>query len=555
MENKEKQTEMKSSVTRPQMVAVTALTLILLAGGVFLSGIFGNLEMRPGDMNSSGSFSTDIAGLSEAKASETVELKNGDTYNLTASIVKKEIGNTEVKMLAYNGMIPGPMIKVSQGAEITLNFKNETDVPTTIHSHGIRLENIFDGVPDVTQKEVKPGESFIYKIKFPDEGMYWYHPHIREDYAQELGLYGNYLVVPNDPNYWSAVNREVALFVDDILMENGKIAVFSKASADRTLMGRFGNTMLVNGETNYVLQAKAGEVIRFYITNSANTRTFNISIPGAKMKLVGADGGKYERETWSDGVILSPSERAIVEVLFANVGSYTLQHKTPERTYTLGTIMVANERITTSFEKEFAVLRSNKDIQSEIDAFRSSFNKPVDKRLKLTIDMGADMQGVMQPEQTGGHNMNMMGNDQSMSSGGMMASSDPIEWEDSNAMMNAMSNPDMMKWVILDEDTGKKNMDIDWKFKVGDKVKIKITNDPKSMHPMQHPIHFHGQRFLVLSTNGKPNNNLVWKDTTLIPNGDTVEILVEMTNPGEWMAHCHIAEHLEASMMFGFKVE
>ena len=458
-------------------------------------------------------------------------------------------------MLAYNGMIPGPLIKVTQGAEITLNFKNETDVPTTIHSHGIRLDNKFDGVPDVTQKAVEPGESFTYTIKFLDEGMYWYHPHIREDYAQELGLYGNYLVVPNDPNYWSPVNREVALFVDDILMEDGKIAVFSKASANRSLMGRFGNTMLVNGETNYTLQAKTGEVIRFYVTNSANTRTFNISIPGAKMKLVGADGGKYERETWSEGVVLAPSERAIVEVLFANAGSYKLEHKTPERTYDLGTIVVASEKVAISFGKEFAVLRSNKDIQSEIDALRSSFNKPVDKRLKLTIDMGVATQGMMQPEQTGGHNMNMMGNDQSMSSGSMMPSIEPIEWEDSNAMMNAMSNSGTMKWVIQDEDTDKKNMDIDWKFKVGDKVKIKITNDPNSMHPMQHPIHFHGQRFLVLSTNGKPNDNLVWKDTTLIPNGDTIEILVEMTNPGEWMAHCHIAEHLEASMMFGFKVE
>ncbi len=558
MENKEnQQMKMKSLVTKPQMVAVTALTLILLAGGIFLSGIYGNLGMRPGDMNSSdaGSFSTDTAGLPEAKASETIELKNGDTYNLTASIVKKDIGENEVKMLAYNGMIPGPLIKVTQGAEITLNFKNETDVPTTIHSHGIRLDNKFDGVPDVTQKAVEPGESFTYTIKFLDEGMYWYHPHIREDYAQELGLYGNYLVVPNDPNYWSPVNREVALFVDDILMEDGKIAVFSKASANRSLMGRFGNTMLVNGETNYTLQAKTGEVIRFYVTNSANTRTFNISIPGAKMKLVGADGGKYERETWSEGVVLAPSERAIVEVLFANAGSYKLEHKTPERTYDLGTIVVASEKVAISFGKEFAVLRSNKDIQSEIDALRSSFNKPVDKRLKLTIDMGVATQGMMQPEQTGGHNMNMMGNDQSMSSGSMMPSIEPIEWEDSNAMMNAMSNSGTMKWVIQDEDTDKKNMDIDWKFKVGDKVKIKITNDPNSMHPMQHPIHFHGQRFLVLSTNGKPNDNLVWKDTTLIPNGDTIEILVEMTNPGEWMAHCHIAEHLEASMMFGFKVE
>jgi len=175
--------------------------------------------------------------------------------------------------------------------------------------------------------------------------------------------------------------------------------------------------------------------------------------------------------------------------------------------------------------------------------------------LKLTIEMGMQMQGTMQ-NNTGDHNMNMMGNGQMMPNSQMVATGDSIEWEEGDsAMMNAMSNPDMMKWVIEDEDTGKQNMDIDWKFKVGDKVKIKITNDPNSAHPMQHPIHFHGQRFLVLSTNGKPNDNLVWKDTTLIPNGDIVELLVEMTNPGEWMAHCHIAEHLEANMMFGFTVE
>lgn len=499
-----------------------------------------------------GAFSTDITGLTQAKTSQTVELNNGDSYDLTASIVKKKIGNSEVKMLAYNGMIPGPLIKVEQGAQVTLNFTNTTDVDTTIHSHGVRLENKFDGVPDITQKEVKPGESFTYKVTFSDEGMYWYHPHIREDYAQELGLYGNYLVVPSDPNYWSLVNREVALFVDDILMENGKIATFGKTSADHTLMGRFGNTMLVNGETSYTFFAKASEVIRFYITNSANARTFNISIPGAKMKLVGADGGKYERETWSDSVILSPSERAIVEVLFTNAGSYTLQHKTPERTYTLGAITVANEKVGTSFEKEFAVLRSNKDIQSEIDEFRPFFNKPADKQLKLTIDMGSGMQmmGSQGISGSGGHIMP----DGSMM-GGMMDSNQPIEWEDDMQMMNAMSNPEMIKWILEDADTGKKNTDIDWNFNVGDKVKIKITNDPNSIHPMQHPIHFHGQRFLLLSTNGKPNDNLVWKDTTLIPNGDTIDILVDMLNPGEWMAHCHIAEHLEASMMLSFTVE
>jgi len=267
---------------------------------------------------------------------------------------------------------------------------------------------------------------------------------------------------------------------------------------------------------------------------------------------VGGDGGKYERETFSDSLILSPSERVIVEVLFAKAGSYILEHNTPERTYTLGTITVAKETVDASFEKAFTALRFNKDMQSEIDLFRPFFSKPADKRLKLTIDMGDQMQGMMQ-NTTGSHTMH--GSSTMMPNAQMMASGAPIEWEDTNSMMNAQSNRDMMKWILEDEETGRKNMDIDWKFSVGDRIKINITNDANSMHPMQHPIHFHGQRFLVLSTNGKPNDNRVWKDTALIQNGDAVELLVDMTNPGEWMAHCHIAEHLEAGMMLNFQVQ
>src|SRR3989338_3444371 len=158
-----------------------------------------------------------------AVQNQIVELQSGDTYDLVASPVKKEIGGKIYTMLAYNGSIPGPLIKVGQGAEVTLNFKNDTDIETTLHSHGVRLGNAFDGTPPLTQEAMKPGESFTYKIKFPDVGMYWYHPHVREDYAQELGLYGNYLVTPSEPNYWNTVNRDVPLFLDDILIEDGQI--------------------------------------------------------------------------------------------------------------------------------------------------------------------------------------------------------------------------------------------------------------------------------------------------------------------------------------------
>ncbi len=149
--------------------------------------------------------------------------------------------------------------------------------------------------------------------------------------------------------------------------------------------------------------------------------------------------------------------------------------------------------------------------------------------------------------------------DGSMMGGGMMmggeVSADGIEWEDIDmAMMNQMATKDMTKWKIVDKATGKANEDIDWSFKTGDKVKVRITNDKDSAHPMQHPIHFHGQRFLVVNENGTANDNLVWKDTVMVPAGQYVDILLDTTNPGEWMAHCHIAEHLEAGMMFGFTV-
>ena len=156
--------------------------------------------------------------LPAAAPSDVVILSDGDTYELISSEVQKDVAGKAVRMLAYNGSIPGPLIKISQGAEITLKFTNNTDIDSTIHSHGVRVENEFDGVPDITQDPVKPGQSFTYTLKFPDAGVYWYHPHIREDYAQELGLYGNFLVTPNTADYWAEVDREETLFLDDILI-------------------------------------------------------------------------------------------------------------------------------------------------------------------------------------------------------------------------------------------------------------------------------------------------------------------------------------------------
>jgi len=499
-------------------------------------------------------FSESIKGLKAVNAAKVVELKNGETYKITATAVKQKIGNRWVRRLAYNGSIPGPIIKAPQGSKIKVIFLNKTEIETTLHSHGLRLDSKFDGTPGLSQKPIKPGESFTYEIKFPDAGVYWYHPHIREDYTQDLGLYGNYLVTPKSDAFYSKVNKEVPLVLDDVLLTD-KAQPFFKDYANFSLMGRYGNVMLVNGIPDFQTEVKSGEVVRFFVTNVANTRTFNFAIPGAKMKLVGSDGGKYERETWTESVLLSPSERAIVEVLFEKPGEFSLENRTPNKTYSLGKIKVSKEVVKATFHQEFKTLRENQDMLKEFAEVRRSFDKPVAKKLKLSILMGANGK-----DPHAGHNMGASSDAKDPHAGHNMGGNAQhnapakIEWEDEMFEMNAASTSREVIWKLIDEESQKENMDINWNFKKGELVKISIFNDPKSAHPMQHPIHFHGQRVAILTVNGKKNENLVWKDSVLVQTGDTVEVVLEASNPGKWMIHCHIAEHLSSGMMMGFEV-
>ncbi len=228
-------------------------------------------------------FSRDVAGLPEATRTAQVELGHDEVFALRAIPVHKRVGDAMVKMLAYNGSAPGPTLRVAQGSEVTIIFTNETDVESTVHWHGLRLDNRFDGVPEGAhhgmQAPIPTGGRFTYHLRFPDAGLFWYHPHIREDDAQEHGLYGNIIVDPSDAAYWGPVNRELVL--DDILIEDGMIAPFSQSQPNRTAMGRFGNVMLTNGETDYRAPVNRGEVVRLFITNTANVRVFNLRIPAA----------------------------------------------------------------------------------------------------------------------------------------------------------------------------------------------------------------------------------------------------------------------------------
>ena len=289
-------------------------------------------------------FPTEIAGLPEAHSAELVELGDGDEFDLRIAPVVKELAGAKVRMLAYNGSIPGPVLKVKEGSEIVVNIENQGDHATTVHWHGLRLDNRYDGTHE-TQPLIEVGESFSVRVHFPDPGVYWYHPHVREDYGQEMGLYGNVLVEPADPDYWPPANRELAMTLDDILLEDGKVAPFRRAETTHSAMGRFGDLMLVGGETDLSLTAQAGEVVRFYFTNTANTRVFNVAMPGAP------DEARRRRQRPRRARAVrrrasSSRRRSGSLSMFSSTrpGELTLEHRTPGRTYPLAQISVSEER-------------------------------------------------------------------------------------------------------------------------------------------------------------------------------------------------------------------
>lgn len=488
----------------------------------------------------------DVMSVPEAVPSKVMHVADGDTVDVMAMLVRRTINGKHFVMMGYNGQYPGPLIRSSKDATIYVNFMNHIEMPTTVHWHGIRLDNAFDGIPGITQDPVLTGESFLYEIKLPDEGIYWYHPHMREDVQQDLGLYGNLLVDPPRDDYYGQVNREEVLILDDILIDETGLIPYGDGAPTHALMGRFGNVMLANGSPDYTLDVSSNEVVRFYITNVANSRTFNVTFGDAKVKIVGSDVSKFEREQWVQSVPIAPAERYIVEAQFDKAGTVYISNTIQAINHfrgefyphvdTLVTVNVADQDIDADLTESFETLREHADVQQDIANYERYFDKDVDHELELTLRVKGLHTSIMQ----------------SMEIDTLYVP--PIEWNDAMPMMNWLSTGEQVTWMLKDADTGKENMDIDWNFEVGDVVKLRLFNEPRSFHPMNHPFHVHGQRFLVTSIDGLRPANMVWKDTVIIPVGSTVDLLIDMTNPGDWMMHCHIAEHLHAGMMLGFSV-
>ena len=305
-----------------------------------------------------------------------------------------------------------------------------------------------------------------------------------------------------------------------------------------------------------------------------------------------------EREEFVSEVLIAPSERAVVDVLLDQPGELILEHRTPDRTCRLASIAVMEEQAAPSLRESFESLRSAPEFEGERRQLGAWLAAPPDKILAAVAEMddssavqsggpvvyacpmhpdvvsdepgrcpkcGMTLMAAGPGSNPGSHGTDP-GDSTPKSSAAHAASHDQaaapgphpgdgIEWEDDMVEMNRRMTPATIRWQLLDRTDGVDKPPFNWHFTVGDRVKIRLVNEMNSDHPMQHPIHVHGAgRFLVLARDGVAEPNLVWKDTVLMRTGQTVDILFDVTNPGIWMTHCHIPEHMHSGMSFSFTV-
>src|SRR5712671_6175984 len=218
-------------------------------------------------------------------------------------------GHPNTSVWAYNGDVPGPELRVRQGQPVRITVVNKLGEDTTVHWHGIRLPNAMDGVPGLTQKPIRSGESFVYEFTPPDAGTFWYHPHA--DTLQQLGrgLAGALIVEEREP---IAVDRDLTWLIEDWrLDDDGRIAPGFGNRMEAGMSGRIGNTVTINGRLLDRVSVKPGERLRLRLVNAMLARILGLRFADHRPVVVAYDGQPCDPHPLEDDrLVLGPGMRA-----------------------------------------------------------------------------------------------------------------------------------------------------------------------------------------------------------------------------------------------------
>jgi FtsP/CotA-like multicopper oxidase with cupredoxin domain len=414
--------------------------------------------------------------------------------DLTARIADVAVDSQHtVRAWTYDGGIPGPLIRAHVGDRVIVHFANDLPQPTTIHWHGVRVPIDMDGVPDVSQPEVKRGETFTYDFVVRDAGLYWYHPHVMSAAQVGFGLYGALLV--EDPADGVDVADQLTLVLSDIGFDrHGVLDSADSGGSAGMVFGREGAYVLANGKLLPTLRARAGAPQRWRIVNAARSRFFLLDLEGQPFYVIGGDGGLQERPETTDLLLITPGERVdvIVTPTGPSGGTLTLRADLYNRGYGSVEYRIPEDVLTIAFSDEPSLPKHNMPaLHRDIAAPSLAGATRVDVVLTL-----------------------------------------PPAGSDGKSEFHVNGVPFWKARPFLAQ--------------VGEKQIWTVKNDTKWAHPM----HLHGFFFLPLDEQLQPIRPMAWKDTLNVPIDATIRFVVVFDErPGMWMFHCHILDHADGGLM------
>ncbi|GLK72891.1 multicopper oxidase family protein [Ancylobacter dichloromethanicus] len=423
------------------------------------------------------------------------------------------------RIYAYDG-VPFQTLRLPRGARLKATFVNGIDEGSTLHCHGIRMPNEFDGVPTLTQPLVQPGGRFVHLLPLDDPGTFFFHPHCDETGQTGRGLAGVLIVEdPRDP----AFDAEHVLCLKDWrLAEDGSFLAFSEPGG-ASKAGTFGATRTVNGAPSLELKAPAGGHARLRILNLDSTRIMDIGAEGGEgfdAWLIAVDGHALEPvrlDDLPDGIWrMGPAQRIDVDIRMPADGSPV----------TLGDYRAADIYRFATLTAEGRVAKPRK---GPLALPAPELPKPDMKeatRLSFTLQQATN-QAVKDLA---------------------LPADDPL----AKALIDSLCVGSTTYWGIQSESwpTGtRRNLPPPLaRMETGASYVVEIKNETR--YP--HPVHLHGHAFEVLSSSlGRLPHH--WADTVLVQPGEAVEVAF-VAAPGDWVFHCHILEHMETGMMGWFRI-
>jgi CopA family copper-resistance protein len=511
-------------------------------------------------------------------------------YNLVIDDVRIAIAGRTTEGMMINGQLPGPTLRFTEGEDVIIHVRNDSDAPSSLHWHGLLLPGEMDGSPGFNGfPGIAPGETYTYRFRVRQNGTYWYHSH--SGMQEQMGLYAPLIIAPAIPEA-SPPDRDYVLFLSDFTNERPETVLnhlktregyynrnrrtvgdflrdarafgFGAALRDRTMWGQMrmdptdiadvtNYTFLVNGAPaadNETFLFRAGERVRLRLINGSAMTYFDLRIPGLKMTVIAADGRPVDpvevdemriavAETYD--VIVEPEQDIAYTVFAESIDRTGFARATlaPREGMEAPIPEMRSRAVLTMADMGMAMDHASMD-QPNID---HSAMEGMDRSDMAGMDMGLGGDGGVDGSgRTYGWGSEFPSDARVLSYADLAAAAPQADLRTPEREIIVRLGGQMNRYIwTINGQTMETAEPIQLRY--GERARLTFINETM----MAHPMHLHGM--FVQLENGQPAERLPDKHIVSVAPGQTYSVLLTADAPGEWAFHCHLLYHMNAGMM------